>query len=58
MQWVRKLTSLPNAMPNAMHETPRVNWCSFSRRQIQHPTAIMIARTATAQDDETVRLCC
>lgn len=25
--------------------------------QIQHPTAIMIARTATAQDDETVRAC-
>lgn len=25
--------------------------------QIQHPTAIMIARTATAQDDVTVRLC-
>jgi hypothetical protein len=24
--------------------------------QIQHPTAIMIARTATAQDDNTVRL--
>jgi len=23
--------------------------------QIQHPTAIMIARTATAQEDETVR---
>jgi len=23
--------------------------------QIQHPTAIMIARTATAQDDSTVR---
>ena len=27
-------------------------------RQIQHPTAIMIARTATAQDDETVRAAC
>jgi T-complex protein 1 subunit zeta len=24
--------------------------------QIQHPTAIMIARNATAQDDSTVRL--